>query len=91
MRFPIGESIQLGRAESGQDGEVSFGVLVVNLDHATNEELFFFRSTSLPIIRLSDGHSKTLIPSPLLSLRFIFVLGIQVNIVLNGGEFLHGP
>jgi hypothetical protein len=64
MRLSIGQTVQLAHVESGQDGEVSFSVLVVDLNHTSNKELLLFRSASFPIVRFADGHSEALFSCP---------------------------
>jgi hypothetical protein len=64
MRLSVGQTVELSHIESGQDGEVSFGVLVVDLNHTPNKELLLFGSARFPIVRLADGHGEALLPSP---------------------------
>jgi hypothetical protein len=91
MRLSVGQTVQLGHIESGQDGEVSFSVLVVDLNHTSNKELLLFGGTSFPIVRLTNGDGKALLPSPLLALRLFFSSGVEMCVVLHGREFLHRP
>jgi hypothetical protein len=91
MRLSIGQSIHLGDTEACQDGKVTLSVLVVNLDHAADEELLLFSTASLPVVRFADGHGKTFLTSPLLSLRLLVVQRIQMYVVFHRGKFLHWP
>jgi hypothetical protein len=84
MRLPVGQTVQLTRTETGQDGKLALGVFVVDLDHAANEELLFLCCSGFPVVWLRDGHGETLVTCPLSSLRFLFVLWIQMHVVLNG-------
>lgn len=91
MRPAICQAVQLACAEARQDGEVALCVLVVDLDHTTNEELFLFGSASLPVVWLRDGDHEALLAGPLLLLLFVLGPRLQVDKVLDCGEILHGP
>jgi hypothetical protein len=85
VRLPVGQTAQLGGTEASQDGKVALGVLVVDLDHAADEELLLFCSPGLPVVRLADGHGESLLASPILPLGLLFVLWAQVHVVLDHG------
>ena len=91
MRLSVGQTVQLGHVESGQDGEVSFRVLVVDLNHASDKELLLLGRASFPIVGLADGHGEALFSSPQLALSLLFVGRDKMRVVLDGGEILHGP
>lgn len=91
MRLAVGQTIQFARAESSQSRIAALGVFVIDLDHATNEELLLLCCSSFPVVWLADGHGKPLVPCPLFPLRLLFIFGVQMHIVLDRGEILHGP
>jgi hypothetical protein len=91
VRLPVRETIQFGWAKPDEDWEISFGVFVEDLDHAANEELLLFSRTCFPVVWLADSDSETLVSSPLLTLRFLLVRGIQMYVVLHGRELFHWP
>lgn len=91
MGLPVGQAGELGGAEAGQDGEVAFCILVVDLDHAANEELLLLGGASLPIVGLQDGDGKALVAGPLAVLGVLLGAGHAVDVVVDGRELLHGP
>lgn len=91
MRLTVGQTIQLAGTETSQGGIAPLGVLVVNLDHAANEELLLFGCSSFPVVWLTDGHGKALVSRPLFPLSLLFILGVQMHVVLDCGQVLHGP
>jgi hypothetical protein len=84
MRLAVGQTVELTRTETSKDRKFSLGVFVVDFDHAANKKLLFLSCAGFPVVWLRDGHSKALVSSPLLALRLLLVLGIQVHVVLDG-------
>jgi hypothetical protein len=84
MRSAVGQGIQLGRAEAGQDREVALCVLVVDLDHAADEELLLLCGASLPVVGLGDCDEEALVAGPQLALLFLRGAGVQVGEVVDG-------
>jgi hypothetical protein len=91
MRLSVGQGVEFAGAKATQDGKFALGVLVVDLNHASNEELLLFRSPSFPIVRLCDGHGESLVACPFLLLGLFLVLWAEVHVVLDRREILHGP
>jgi len=91
MRLSVGQGVEFAGAKATQDGKLALGVLVVDLNHAADEELFLFCRPSFPIVRLCYGHGESLVACPLLLLRLFLVLGAEMHVVLDRREILHGP
>jgi len=91
MRLPVGQAGQLGGAEAIQKGKVALCILVVNLDHAANEELLLLSCPGLPVVGLQDGDGEALFAGPLAVLSLKLGAGHGVDVVIDGGEVFHGP
>lgn len=91
MRLSVGQSVEFAGAKATQDRKFALSVLVVDLNHAPDEELLLFRSPSLPIVRLRDSHGKSLVACPFLLLRLFLVLWAEMHVVLDGRKILHRP
>jgi hypothetical protein len=89
IRLSVSQGHNLSWAETSQQwvfallDVVLIGVLVVDLDHAADEKLFFFGGACLPVVRLVYGYRKTLVASPLFVHGLFFAFGGHVHVVLN--------
>lgn len=70
MTSSSSEQLPFTVVESDKIRDLAASVLLIDLYKTRDEEVFFLGRWSLPVIRLSDGHYKTDIRSPLLLLLF---------------------
>lgn len=91
MRLSVGQGVEFAGAKATQDGKFALGVLVVDLNHAPDEELLLLRSPSFPIVRLCDGDAESLVARPFLLLRLFLVLWAEMHVVLDRRQILHRP
>jgi hypothetical protein len=96
-RTMISECFKLVFGEAGQNGIFALlpikpvGEFGIDLDHASDEELFLFGGVRFPVIRLDYRHQETGVFCPRLVLLQLGRLRVRMHVVFYSGQFVHFP